>query len=96
MSWFWWIVLAVAIVVALFLLFTSKAQRSRQEVIDYIEHHINGTGGPWDWDDFTSVRIADPILDTARTECLRIELEVDPQEKAAAWRDVCNRLRAPD
>jgi len=41
-------------------------RRTRDEVADYIENFLNGNGGPWDWDDFTSVRIDDPELDQVR------------------------------
>ena len=30
------------------------------------ESHLLGTGGPWDWDDTSSVAIADPRLEAVR------------------------------
>jgi hypothetical protein len=32
----------------------GSIQRTKSEVADYIEQFLNGTGGKWDWDDFTS------------------------------------------
>ena len=42
---------------------------TRAEVAIIIEQFLNGTGGPWDWDDFTSIRIDDPELDAIRRRC---------------------------
>ena len=36
------------------------------EFADELERHLQGTEGPWDWDDATSVRIADKRLDQLR------------------------------
>ena len=33
---------------------------------DELERHLLGTEGRWDWDDTTSVRIADPRLEAVR------------------------------
>lgn len=33
---------------------------TKAEVADIIEAFLDGTRGRWDWDDFTSLRIADP------------------------------------
>jgi hypothetical protein len=33
-----------------------------QEFADELEHHLLGTGGVWDWDDTTSIRLADERL----------------------------------
>jgi hypothetical protein len=39
---------------------------SKDEVAQYIEDFLNGTGGRWDWDDFISVPINDPDPDKIR------------------------------
>jgi len=44
-------------------------ERSAQEVIAIIEDFAEGTGGTWDWDDFVSIRIRDPLLESIRIEC---------------------------
>ena len=42
---------------------------TKAEVADIIEQFLDGTGGRWDWDDFTSIRIVDPELDAIRLRC---------------------------
>ncbi|MCU1308947.1 MAG: hypothetical protein JWO20_72 [Candidatus Angelobacter sp.] len=92
MNWHWWLGLAILAVI-LVLVFTSKAKRSKREIIASIENHANGTEGGWDWDDFTSIRIADPFLEAARIECLRIENEELPWERNAAFLEVARKLK---
>ena len=50
-------------------------RRTSAEVAEIIEKHIQGTEGAWDWDDFTSVPIADDHLDAIRIECLDLDHE---------------------
>ena len=45
---------------------------TRAEVADIIEQFVDGTGGRWDWDDFTSTKIADPELDAIRVRCIEL------------------------
>lgn len=59
----------------------GSIQRTKSEVADYIEQFLNGTGGKWDWDDFTSVRIADDYLETVRIQCRELWLAYPPLEK---------------
>jgi hypothetical protein len=89
-----WLFVAGLVLVIFFLIFRSKARRSRSEVISYIENHANGAEGGWDWDEFTSIRISDPALEAARVECVRIEDEKLPWERREAWLDVARKLRA--
>lgn len=42
---------------------------TKAEVADIIEQFLDRTGRRWDWDDFTSCRIADPELDAIRRRC---------------------------
>lgn len=56
------------IVLALFiaaLLFKRKV--APEQFADELERHLLGTEGPWDWDDTTSVAIADPRLEAVRS-----------------------------
>ena len=48
---------------------------TKAEVADIIEQFLDGTGGRWDWDDFTSVKIVDPDLDTIRVRCIELHDE---------------------
>jgi len=40
---------------------------------------LAGTGGPWDWDDFISVPIADPALERLRRRCAQLDVEFPPE-----------------
>jgi hypothetical protein len=70
------IVFPVAIIVSLL---TSKKTRDRTpaEVAGYLYDFIGGTGGQWDWDDFTSIPITDPKLEAIRLEAELVQLPVD-------------------
>jgi len=51
--------------------------RSAADVAGFIRDFIDGTGGDWDWDDFTSVPITSPELESIRAQADMIELPVD-------------------
>jgi hypothetical protein len=55
-------------------LFASPKKREAGEVASYLRNFINGGGGEWDWDDFTSVPIADPRLEDIRRRAGAVEL----------------------
>jgi hypothetical protein len=55
----------------------QTVDRTPAEVADYIRDFIEGTGGDWDWDDFTSVTIKDPVLDSIRDRACCIDLPVN-------------------
>ena len=47
-----------------------REMRDPIEVADLIERFVNGTGtDPWEWDDFVSVPIPDPRLESIRQRC---------------------------
>lgn len=72
-----YVLVCVAAIVPFFALLTwlSKLlnRPTATEVLDAIEKHIQGTEGPWDWDDFTSIPIADDKLDKLRLRCLTLD-----------------------
>ena len=53
----------------------SRSKITKEEVAKTIENFVNGDGGPWDWDDFISVQIANEELESIRIACLRTESE---------------------
>jgi hypothetical protein len=59
----------------------GSIQRTRIEVASIIEAFLNGTDCKWEWDDFCSVTIADPELDSVRRQCRELWLTYPPQEK---------------
>jgi hypothetical protein len=46
-------------------------KRTGEEVAKIIRDFIKGEGVEWDWDDFESLAIADPILERIRQEAFR-------------------------
>jgi hypothetical protein len=58
-----------------------SVHRTKPEVASIIEQFLNGTGGKWDWDDFCSISVADPYLDSVRMRCLELPLTYPPEEK---------------
>ncbi len=83
-------IVLIGILIVLVLLRLTRwgaAVRTREEVAQYIENFIDGRGGEWDWDDFTSVAIKDPYLDRIRRQCL------DAERNIAALRALRDDLR---
>jgi hypothetical protein len=54
-------------------LFGLKAKLSAAEVATYLRDYLDGNGGEWDWDAFTSVPIADPRLDDIRRKAAEVK-----------------------
>ena len=76
-GWKAFALLPVAVPVILFLKLFGIGQsidRSADEVAGFIRDFIEGTGGEWDWDDFISVPIKAPELDSIRAEASMVEL----------------------
>ena len=63
-------------------------KRSVEDVIREIEHFLKGKGGAYDWDDFVSIPIEDPWLDSIRDECGRLREEYPPGE----CRQYCSQM----
>lgn len=62
--------------------FGLKANLSAAEVASYLRDFIEGRGGAWDWDDFTSVPIGDPRLEDIRRRAAPIDLPVTDEGSA--------------
>lgn len=62
---------------ALGLLRDKPANLTPFEVGRYLDDFLNYRGKPCDWDDFTSITLADPILDDIRQEAANVRLPVD-------------------
>lgn len=54
----------------------------RQYVIDTIGAFLNGSGGEWDWDDFTSISLRSAKLDNIRRQAGVIDLPLDAEGEA--------------
>jgi hypothetical protein len=70
------IVFPIALLIQL-LPFKKTRDRSASDVVGYLRDFIDGRGGQWDWDDFTSIPITDPTLEAIRTDAELILLPVD-------------------
>jgi hypothetical protein len=72
------------------------------DVAEVIEGFVDGTLGPWDWDDFISVRVRDPRLDGVRLRCAMLgathpaaeESRYCSDEGRAVLREIIASLRA--
>ena len=63
-----------------------------RDVETYLRDFIEGTGGEWDWDDFTSIPITNPILDAVREEAMWVSTSVD-DEGVAVLRQLLDQVR---
>ena len=53
------------------------------EVAATIRAFLEGAGGDWDWDDFTSCPLRDPQLDSIRKQTRAVDLPLRPGGEAA-------------
>lgn len=60
----------------------STTDLTPKEVESYLRDFLDGRGGAWDWDDFTSIRIADPTLDAIREQAAYVQLPLDGAGRA--------------
>lgn len=65
-----WLIVVPIGTIALALIVAALPSKGRMvtpsQFADELESHLLGTGGPWDWDDTTSIRIADERLEQIR------------------------------
>jgi hypothetical protein len=54
-------------------LFAGKRDASIEEVIQVFRAHLHGGGGSWDWDDFISVPIKNPALESIRARACDLD-----------------------
>jgi hypothetical protein len=64
----WFVVVPIGIIVLALTIAALPLKRkvTREQFADELESHLLGTEGPWDWDDTSSVAIADPQLEKVR------------------------------
>ena len=80
----WLVVVPFGIIVLAFLIaaLLSKRKVTPEQFADELESHLLGTGGPWDWDDTTSIRIADERLERIRWELPKFDSLTREEDKA--------------
>jgi hypothetical protein len=59
-----------------------KRKVTPEQFADELESHLLGKGGPWDWDDTTSIRIADERLERIRWELPKFDSLAREEDKA--------------
>ena len=57
-------------------------KRTAAEVSEIIERFLDGTSQPYEWDDFTSIPIADPFLDGIRHVCAHVDSAFPPEPES--------------
>ncbi len=80
-----WLVVVPIGIIALALIVAALPLKGRRvtpaEFADELERHLLGTGGPWDWDDTTSIRIADERLERIRWELPKFDSLTQEKDK---------------
>lgn len=71
-----------AIVLALIWFVAGRRGTTRtvSEVRSYLEQFLSGQGNPYDWDDFLSISIKDPYLESIKRRAHRLEGRFPPTE----------------
>lgn len=73
----------------------TRMERDAYEVATFLENHVNGTEGPHDWDDFTSIPIKDRELNAIRLRCVVLDDE-HPDFRFSEMQKIIKRLRSAD
>lgn len=71
----------------------TSVDLTAKDVESYLRDFLDGTGGDWDWDDFTSIPITDPTLEGVREEAASVPLPLDA-EGEATLRRLLEQVRA--
>lgn len=66
LKWFVGVPFGIIVLMLFIAALPSKRHVTAEQFADELERHLLGTEGRWDWDDATSVRIADPRLEAVR------------------------------
>ena len=93
-----WILIGPGFMVVLMLIIAAlpiKRKITPQAWADDLEKHLLGTEGPYDWDDATSVRLADERLENLRCRLSDFDTLATP-EKREELRQIVEALRRGD
>ena len=76
----------------------KSQQEEAADAARVIRTFLDGTCGPYDWDDFTSCSLRDPLVDRIRLRASGVDLPVDAdgQRELSALADEADRLAAGD
>jgi len=80
----WLVVVPFGIIVLVLFIAALPIKRkvTPEQFADELESHLLGTGGPWDWDDTTSIRIADERLERIRWQLPKFDSLAREEDKA--------------
>jgi hypothetical protein len=80
-----WLIVVPIGIIALALIVAALPSKGREvtpsQFADELERHLLGTEGPWDWDDTTSIRIADERLERIRCELSKFDSLTQEKDK---------------
>ena len=51
---------------------------TKGEASQYIDDFLSGRGATWDWDDFISIPLDDPLLEEVRLKCASLPARFPP------------------
>jgi hypothetical protein len=74
-------VILVLLVSAIFGVFRRKRTVTPEQFADELERHLLGTEGKWDWDDTTTIAIADQRLERIRRDLSKFDSLSDDKDK---------------
>ena len=95
----WLVAIAVAILLGAYIKRRVDAvpDPSREDIAKTITEFIEGTGGEYDWDNFTTYPLKDPNLEKIRRDCDEVCVRFPPRTKTEwcsdAGRDELLRIR---
>lgn len=64
----------------------AKQQQDAAYVAATIDAFLDGSGGDWDWDDFTTCSLPDPRLDSIRIRAALVDLPLGREGRATLGR----------
>ena len=82
LAWLLVVPLGIIVLVLFIAALPIKRKVTPEQFADELERHLLGTGGPWDWDDTTSIRIADERLERIRWELPKFDSLAREEDKA--------------
>jgi hypothetical protein len=96
----WLVVFPFGIIVLAFFIaaLPSKRKVTPEQFADELERHLLGTEGKWDWDDTTSIAIADERLERIRRDLPKFDslTQEKDKEELMAIITVLRRDKLPD
>ena len=82
LGWLFVVPFRIIVLVLFIAALPIKRKVTPEQFADELESHLLGTGGPWDWDDTTSIRIADERLERIRWELPKFDSLAREEDKA--------------